>query len=268
MTNIRVYLIFPATSLLLTLLVIPAPATASISQCSNQSGAGGYQYRGYYTTKFANQGVEGTIDVDNLKVDDPDHQHALLYLTSQSQADGNAPYGSDWVQVGYGAGTVDASEVDVNHVYMEKTDYTTSPTATFYSYDTGNQYFQVFWTQETDSSGRGQYYGVYGTGSDTHVISKAWHVDPNKVQFFAQFEGATDTSTVENCPLLNWGLLGSTGDINNVQENSNTELTIFNTQTSTVDWSPSIDTTNHDGYPGNYGLITWNEYDLIEIYGS
>jgi hypothetical protein len=268
MPGFRVLFAFPAVSLLLTLLVIPSPAMASVSQCNNNSGSHGYQWMGLYTTNFANQGVLGHIDVDNLKVANPDNQHALVYISSQSQNDPNAAFGADWVQVGYGVGVADTAEVDVNHVYMEKNDYTTGPNATYYGYNTGNQPFSVYFDGETDGNGRGFYDGTYGSGSNFHIISKAWHVNPTKVQFWAQFEGATYTSSLENCPLSNWTLWGSTGDINNVQKTANTELTLDNTSSTQVDWSSSIATTYHFAYPGNYNEFTYAIYDLFKVWGS
>ena len=192
----------------------------------------------------------------------------MVYLSSDSQADSNASNGADWVQVGYGVGTVDAAEVDVAHVYMEKTDYTTGLTATFYNYTVGNQYFSVYFDGETDGNGRGQYFGTYGHGSDFHIIGKAWHVNPTAVRFFAQFEGETWSSSLENCPLSNWTLFGSTGDPNNIQKTASSKLIIDNTSSTQIDWSTSVATTNHNGYPGSYNLNTVSQYDLFEVSGS
>lgn len=245
-----------------------APEVPLISQCSSGTG---YQYSGYYSSNYTNAGLQGDIDVSKLNVGNINNQHALIYVSSQSKADGNAGAGSDWLQVGYGKGDVDNNITGTVAVYEEASDYNTSggagPVAHWYNYDIGNHYFMTYYQGQTDSHGRGLYKAWYGLGSNSHYLGEAWEVGPTANRLFGQFEGDTFIGGSENCPSLSWGLYGSTGDISNVKKTVNTEMMILNSSSSWVDWAyGKIATTLH--LNGNYSLTDYNAYDLFESQGS
>ena len=261
---------FLGVSFLSALAVLIGPASPAAASSTCDAGINPiYQYSGWYASNFANEGLQGDIDFSDLSVEDTNNQHALLYLSSFSEADPNAGAGNDWLQVGYGVGAVDATATPTTMVYREESDYSTGsgPVAEFFDYNLANHYFQTYFQGETDSKGRGLYKAWYALGANQHFLGEAWEVDPTQNRFFGQFEGATAALNSDNCPSINWGLLGSTGNIDDVTSNAETELEILNSTPSWVQWAYGhISTTNH--LDGNYSLTTQELYYLFEPQGD
>lgn len=248
----------------------PATPASATSECNVGSG-NLYQYSGWYASNFANRGIEGDIDFDDISVEYPALQHALLYLSTFSTSDPNAGYGNDWVQGGYGIGSVDQTSTSDTDVYEESSDYSTDggqgPVAHFGDYDLGNHYFQAFYQGQTDGQGRGLYDMWYGLGANRVFIGSAWEVNPTGNQLYGQFEGEIDAGVDATCPLLNWGLLGSTGDINNPTSTASTQLNIRDNDPAWVQWAYGTITTTVN-LQGHYSLTTYEQFYLFEPAGS
>lgn len=105
---------------------------------------------------YANEGLERYIDGANFSVIDPNNSHALAYLDASDQ-DPNLSLGQDWLQVGFGVGSVDNAFTYNAEVYVEDHDVNSNPTpyAAFYpQFSLGNDFFTTYFT--------GQYSGLNG----------------------------------------------------------------------------------------------------------
>jgi hypothetical protein len=223
-----------------------------------------WQYSGYYSSNYSNAGASGDIDFSNMTVANTSDQHAIIYLSSGSESDPLAVTGSDWLQAGYGIGTVDAATATSTEVYEEASDQNTQggAVAHFYSYSLGNYWFETYYTGETNSQGYGLYQAWYVNSQNAYNLGSVWSINPEANSFSATFEGDTWAGT-ENCPSIGWGLLGSTGNINNVTSTSATQLDILTSAGSWVQWAAGrIATTKV--VTGNYSLTTYNQYYLFK----
>jgi hypothetical protein len=262
-----VVLAFASLATSVTILGQASPASAA-TQCAGSSTPV-YQWDGWYVSNYANRGVEGDIDFTDISVQNPSYQHGLLYLSSNSSVDSNNSYdGYDWVQAGYGIGSVDAAYTSSTKVYEENEDYSTGgAVASYFTYSLGNHYYQMFFDGTTDSQGRGQYLAYYGLGSNQHYLGQSWEVNPTGNRFFAQFEGTTWNATY-NCPYIDWGLLGSTGNINSPTSTSSTQLQIYDNNPAWVQWNYANITTSANSPSGNYTLTTYDQFYLTEQQGD
>lgn len=253
-----------AVAIGLTSAIFPfaqSPAVAS-QTCAPNS----YQWTGYYTTYFRNQGISGDIRGSGITVPNGSNQHGLVYLSSQSQTDNATNPNSDWVQGGFGRGTVDGNQSNGYKVYAEAVDLNTpSPVAHWYgSLPIGNQYFWVDNTGQTGYNGRGLY-RAYQNGD---FLGESWEINPLSTQFFAQGEGSNITSSSQTCVEIDDGMFGTNGDTLYAKWDSTTELYILNDNSNWIQWDyQNIAATVHEVGPA-YNVTTFKYVYAFDAHGG
>lgn len=247
-------------SILLTGSSTASATTITTTDCS------GYHWGGYETTAYSNQGVGGYIRGTDVTVPDSAAEHALLYVSSYSESDpsnGNV----DWAQAGFGKGSVDQTNTDGYYeVYLETNQYNfPSPQASFFASDpTGNEFFEVFFTGQIDSAGR----GLYDAFENSTYLGSAWEVAPTDNTFFAQDETDCFYGTTASRPTISYGDYGTNGNFTNPGYSTSTELFIVQHGGGSVLWSPSTIASALHAPGGYFHVYALNPISAFKASGS
>ena len=244
---------------------IPAAATstsAATSAGASTFGCKGYYYAGNHTRNAANEGVYGDIRAEGETYGGDDQSHMLAWLGSNTPeyADSSAPYdGEDWIQGGYGIGTIDGVTTTDQVMYAEFTGPGTGPTPNYFpQYGLGNQFFESTISSTTSGS-----YGLYYMFDNSTEIADEWLINPTNTYQDANLE-AEGASAVAACPAMSAGLFGTTGSKNSYNEAS--EIAIIRHSYSTALWQGEISTSEEQSSP--YTASYWLTYSAFNTYGS
>jgi hypothetical protein len=233
------------------------PRIEATSVCWNPDDP--YYYAGFYTTNYANEGVEGDINYaqDDMILYNDATDHAALWIGAVSQSDTHEYVydGIDWLQAGYMVGKADGHPPeDSTVVYAEANDLN----------DRGNHWFVVFNTGEAGVGGRDVFQALYSL-NDT-PLATAQLIDPHATQEDANSEAYLGDSSGW-CPEIAQGLFGTNGSSTDPSWNSSTELEIYNNDPAYVPWEPSYIATS-PGTDPPYHTDTYLAYDAFESYGG
>ena len=117
------------------------------------SCAKGYRsYGGNLTNQYTNQGIQGRIRGNPDNLDRPYYYHSLVYLNAISpNVDPATDANEDFLQGGFGIGTVDHETVTNYAVYEEAQDLNNPHAITHWypSLPLGNQTFYVAWNGQS-----------------------------------------------------------------------------------------------------------------------
>lgn len=234
------------------------------------SGNGTFDYAGYLAYHFANQGVEGDLDGENLGVASVSTEHALQYVSAQNKSDSKAGFGYDWLQAGYGVGHVDAAQTSTEEVYEESSDLNSSggngPVAHFYADPLGNNLFVVYNTGQSGYGGTRDLYEAWEySGSTAYGLGSSWQLTPKSDQLLAQIEGDNFASGSQACPSVGDALFGTNGQDGQAGDT----MHVYNDSSTWVAWTPTNvpSTTTHLNSPP-YNLATTTQYDVFRAWGS
>ncbi|MGH9091794.1 MAG: hypothetical protein ACRDZR_10530 [Acidimicrobiales bacterium] len=254
-------------------LVSAPPANATTNATSMCYGV--YNYSGFETTYFNNEGIEGDLLANNsdsnMQVYDYLIDHAAMWLGDKSRYDDN-DFGYDWNQVGYAVGDLDGQKTNNVEVYDELAGPNTKtyPNATITWYPDlalGNHYFTDSYTGEKGDGGRGLYEGTYSL--DYKNLGTSWMVDPSYTQQESNDEGGLQAESGW-CPQFGEMLFGTNGDVFDIQWTASTEMLIYdNTYNGDWEaWTPSAIATSNITNDPPYGVLVLSQDDAWDSYGG
>lgn len=230
---------------------------------------GSAKYGGYNTTTSSTNGIEGDVNYSqgDMELSNNQTDHGDIDLTSYSQTDSQVSGGHAWEQIGWNVGASDGQHHNTTEVYAESYDLNDSPNPHLNLYPSlgyGNRWFDVYYTGEKGSDGRGLYYGSYGQGGNYTFLGSAWLIDPYASSQIAQIEGYAGSSS-SNCPKFSKALFGTTGSANNYD--STTVLRLWTDLNSTKNWTSANFAAASDD-SGPYSTTTYNKYDAFNSTGG
>src|ERR1019366_2593795 len=235
------------------------PAAASTYDCYDNGyhppiGGVGYDWQGYYTKNYANQGIAGDINYQSgdVTLDGNSYatQHGLMWITGESKSDTHdyIGAGNDWLQVGWMLGIVGVSgtsikQADTTKAYSEADSPWVYEVLDWSAADKpwGDRWFQDNNQGTTRSFGGhtyGEWLGTYSNSFD--VMDYSWLIDPTAVKEGADIEGMASSSSAKNCPAFSHGLFGTNGNQSDPGDSNSTVMEIENNSTGWYNWDNTL----------------------------
>jgi hypothetical protein len=248
-----------SAGVMVLLSFIPAAAT---SASASVFGCDGYLYAGNATNNAANEGVYGDIRAEGETYGGDSQSHMLAWLGSNTPAgaDSSSPYDQeDWVQGGYGIGTIDSVTTTDQVMYAEFTGPGYGPTPNYFpQYGLGNQFFESTITSTASGS-----YGLYYMFDNSAEIASSWLINPTDT-YQEVLQESDSASVVAACPSMTDGLFGTTGSNDSYNESS--EIVIIRHSYVTDLWQSEISTYEYEESP--YSAAYWVNYSAYHTSGG